>query len=143
MPVMFFKLLISITIFLSLISSSCRKNEDVNNPGIDSLWVSLPDAFSPDYNGPPVNNTYFITYDYGYHSPYGFVRGTNDPVKGFQMQIRDQNNNLIFSTSDIKHGWNGMYGEKHMPVGEYFVWCRFEGKYGGSAVYTKTIKLVR
>jgi hypothetical protein len=131
---MLFKLLIPIILFLSVITTSCRKTEDVNNQGIDSLWVSMPDAFSPDYNGPPVNNTYFITYDYG---------GAIDPVKRFEMQIRDHENNLIFSSSDIKQGWNGKYGGKDMAVGEYFVWCRFEGKYGGSVVYTKTIKLVR
>jgi len=62
----------------------------------------VPNAFSP--NGDNVND---------YFSVYGTT------IKNGELRIYNQWGEQIFSTSDIKKGWDGTYKGKAQPVGVY------------------------
>jgi hypothetical protein len=142
--------LVLVGIIIGLAFSSCRKNED-HYPEfrrIDSLFVSLPTAFSPEPSKFGLNNEYLVLYNYGYYrypvdSQRVFVKGSTDPINKFEMKIRDDENNLVFKSNNIKEGWNGSYKGKPMPTGKYFVTAHFEGINGGSETYSEKINLLR
>ena len=70
--------------------------------GCDTIY--FPNAFTP---GKANNNT--------------FKSSSNITLRNFQLRVYNRWGQLLFTTNDIKRGWNGAYGNNQQPAGTY-VW---------------------
>lgn len=66
---------------------------------VEDVTFYTPTAFSPDGDS---------------HNEVFNVKGNGIKEEGFEMQVFDRWGSLIFSTHDIKEGWNGK-----TPLGSY------------------------
>lgn len=67
--------------------------------------IAIPDAFSP--NGDQMNEEFKVVY--------------TCPVKNFSMQIFDRWGQLMYESTDINSGWDGMYKGQRQPE-DVYVW---------------------
>ena len=91
-----------------------------------SEGMTTPDAFSP--NGDGVNDTYIIR-------AYG--------VAAFHMNIYNRWGELVFSTDDIRNGWDGTYRGKPQPSEIYEVFISIAYLDGRSGNAERNITLLR
>lgn len=89
-------------------------------------FLQIPNAFTP--NGDGVNDR--------------FMMNSECVVKG-SLQIYNRWGELVFSTTNVLDGWNGMKGSTQQPAGLYVYKVRYEYE-GRPGVYTKngTIHLI-
>ena len=123
---------------------SCKKSKYSANEGIiDSLVISFPTSFTPDHNGPQNNETYKPIYSYGAYktdSDTVFVKAVNQPLKKYEMEIRDMENKILFYTESINEGWDGTSHNKTMHNGPYNAYFHLEGRIQG--IVNKNIQIV-
>ncbi len=137
-------------LFLLIVSiaglTSCEKPEIYvsKDEPIDSLILLIPNAFTPNHDGR--NEKYKVVYEYGSFrtdSPALFLKAKNIPIKKFEMEVRDQDNIILFSTSNINDGWDGEFNDKSATNGIYNVYIHVEGIKKGVKNLNKQITLLR
>ncbi len=123
---------------------SCKKTKYAGNDTlIDSLVISFPNSFTPDKNGPQLNESYKPVYAFGAYkkdSDTVFIKTVNTPLKKYEMEIRDAENKVLFYTENINEGWNGTARNKSMPNGPYNAYFHLEGITQG--IINKNIQFV-
>ncbi len=117
---------LSLIIIASLFISSCEKDSQfTDNTNIDSLIVKLPNSFSPNGNG--LNETYKPVIIYGIYNDTGFVNAKINPIKSALLEIRNNDNMVVFQSSDLNIGWDGKYKSKPLPNETYLAFLHIEG----------------
>ncbi|MDZ4839453.1 MAG: gliding motility-associated C-terminal domain-containing protein [Bacteroidota bacterium] len=110
-------------VFIFVISLfSCLKDDSI----LLESEIIVPTIFTP--NGDGVNDTFKVI-------------GKN--ITSFNMTIFNSKNVLMYSTSDIKQGWDGISDDKPAPQGNYSFVIRFAKRYEDSKTLAGNIELVR
>jgi gliding motility-associated-like protein len=86
-------------------SLGCTASDSVLMKACDELMF-VPDAFTP--NGDGLNDEFKVI------TPL-------EEITGFSMQVYNRWGEMVFESSDIHHGWNGMVNGKYAPPDTY-VW---------------------
>jgi gliding motility-associated-like protein len=84
-------------------SVDCTASDSVQVKVCDSR-IYVPDAFTP--NGDGLNDEFRAVTD-------------QEGITGFSMVVYNRWGQLIFESSDVSHGWNGMAGGKYTEPGAY------------------------
>jgi gliding motility-associated-like protein len=92
-----------------------------------TLYMQMPNAFSPDSNG--INDTYKAV--------------INREPRDFQMHIFDRWGERVFSTTDYKHGWDGKKNGQDEPEGVYIYYVIANGYHHENLYFRGIIHLVR
>jgi gliding motility-associated-like protein len=87
----------------------------------DSVFIRIPLAFIPIPNA-------FTPDDDGINDIFNVV-GTLDEVVKFNMQIFSRWGTLIFQTTDVSRGWDGMFNGQPCPADVYIWVITFEEKH--------------
>jgi gliding motility-associated-like protein len=90
--------------------------------------IIIPTAFSPDGNG--VNDIFRIS-------------KTLNIERLITFEVYDRWGNLIFSTTDMKSGWDGTYNNREQPIGSYTWLVKALDYDGGSVTRTGVVTLLR
>ncbi|MCX6246600.1 MAG: gliding motility-associated C-terminal domain-containing protein [Bacteroidetes bacterium] len=84
-------------------SLDCKASDSVRVQVCESL-IYLPDAFTP--NGDGLNDEFRVVTD-------------QEGITGFSMLIYNRWGQLVFESSEISKGWNGMMNGKYAETGTY------------------------
>jgi hypothetical protein len=139
--------LIYLFVFILLtIAFSCKKDPlyTKDDGNIDSLYISFPNSFTPNYNGN--DDTYKPFYKLGVYtnSPNPiFIPASQNPIKFYSLEIRDLSNYSLFETTNIEKGWNGEANGWTVPNGTYLVFIHIEGTRNQVINLNKQINLFR
>ena len=90
--------------------------------------IIVPTAFSPDGNG--VNDLFRIS-------------KTLNIEHLITFEVYDRWGNLVFSTTDIKSGWDGNYNNHEQPIGSYTWMAKAVDYDGGTVTRTGIVTLLR
>lgn len=98
---------------------NAANNESVSNEvnAIRSLRFAYPKAFTPDKQGPVENETFNV-----------FV--TEEFIASFEMKIFNRWGEMIFSTTNLRQGWNGEFNGEPQPEGTYTFTATLRDKTG-------------
>jgi PKD repeat protein len=96
-------------------SNGCKDTARLNNNFIDKDYeLSFPFNFRPSTEGPG-NNGFYESAGTGNNIFYPKNFGTQK----FEMKVFAPNGTEVFSTTDIKQGWNGYIKGRLVPAGVY------------------------
>jgi gliding motility-associated-like protein len=88
----------------------------------------LPDVFTP--NGDGLNDSFF---------PVGLLDGVTD----YRLRVWTRWGELVFSTNDVKGGWDGTYKGRQSPGGGYLWDVQYTDVNGDPAAFKGGVVLVR
>ncbi|MCF6353399.1 MAG: gliding motility-associated C-terminal domain-containing protein [Cyclobacteriaceae bacterium] len=69
--------------------------------------IAIPNSFTP--NGDGLNDKFVITGKF---------------IESYEMQIFNRWGEALFNTTDLENGWDGSFGGKKAPTGNYAFWVR-------------------
>jgi hypothetical protein len=96
-----------------------------------NVIVYVPNAFTPDNQGPEINNVFRVSVLYG---------------SSFDFKVYSRWGELIYESHDYaSHGWDGTYlnSENQVPLGSYLYVLHVGNKAGKDFLHTGTISVLR
>lgn len=117
---------------IQAVPNDSDNNESVSNEvlAIRGLRFAYPKAFTPDNQGPTVNETFKV-----------FV--TEEFIDSFEMKIFNRWGEMIFSTSDLLKGWDGKFNGTAQPEGTYTFIATLKDKTGRTYKRDGAVMLLR
>ncbi|MCQ2263257.1 MAG: gliding motility-associated C-terminal domain-containing protein [Bacteroidales bacterium] len=116
----------------TLVRADVRTKDGIDTSIIVNIRVYdcelfIPSAFTP--NGDGLNDEWMV------YAPAG--------ISDFECTIYDKGGHMLFRSTNIHYGWNGMVDGKYLPTGGYFYDCRFRDELGKKHVQKGQVTLVR
>jgi gliding motility-associated-like protein len=94
----------------------------------DNPWALMPSAFSPDEEGPRLNNHYMVQMGY---------------AKDVKLSIFNTWGEKLFYTEDLKRGWDGKYKGHECPQGVYIAAAEVKDLIGYRHIFSQSFHLLR
>jgi len=103
--------LLTTTYQLSSTKDNCTLQAAVMVKVEKDVYVYVPSAFTPDGNA--INNE---------------LKVLTNMQTDFTLQIFNRYGQLVYRSTDMSHGWNGLYQGKRQPAGNYIYLLRYHYK---------------
>lgn len=94
----------------------------------DNPWALMPSAFSPDEEGPRLNNHYMVQMGY---------------AKDVKLSIFNKWGEKLFYTEDLSRGWDGKYKGHECPQGVYIAAAEVKDLIGYRHIFSQSFHLLR
>lgn len=98
----------------------------IEKSGCES-YVDFPTAFSP--NGDGINELFRARYSYD--------------LKKFSLRVYNRWGEMVFETTDVSQGWNGLYKNVNQPIGVYVWVAEFAFLSGNRNTLSGNVTLLR